>query len=532
MNSKLNRLLASLLVLTTNSFGAGININGGTCSNDCQPCCDKVTGFVGPPHLNSLGWGVSLGLARYPKPTSLTPFGQAAFEKNGNLPDFNQLFGRYFSSDPLQQNQIRLELSQTQLSAATFHPSCLFLQSEARFETLKKPAAGGFPEYIHQIVTDDAFTLIDVLPDSGWRLRVWRRPQQLPTKSLDGFYNTANFVDPKKATPLTDVIFKRPDGSSGNNTLIYIQKETTGVLPGTRIITNKIVQTLAPASGKPLTVVSELFEGEGTTGELLSDETLTYPVTERGTKAWDYTIVRVTRTSSVNENGTNASLTTTAKTREDYDDFSTTAIGGQLGMKRLVSKTEAFEVSGQTPQTTTYTYINTPTNPATHGRLRSTVNPDGSWTFSEYAISSSTTVPIITEYSGWKDLEYTGPEDLTMAQRNAARKTVTTITANQALVETTVAGQLVSQSRTTLGVDSGVHGTSPKPPTTRTMPPLLQPAASNGSKTATAPWRLTFTPSTMVSSSPPSAQVPAPSQPSSRVSQRGTPAASPPAPRW
>jgi hypothetical protein len=122
-------------------------------------------------------------------------------------------------SDP-----IPLQLFQPQLSAATFHPSCIFLQSEARFETLKKPAAGGFPEFIHQILTDDAFTLIDVLPApaSGWRLRVWKKNAIAPdvlTKS-GGFYVTTGF---QAEIPLTDVVFKRPDGATGNNSLIYIQ---------------------------------------------------------------------------------------------------------------------------------------------------------------------------------------------------------------------------------------------------------------------------------------------------------------------
>ena len=83
------------------------------------------------PMSASLDWGIKVGLARYPKPASFTDLGQAAFEKNGNLPTFKEVFGRYFSASPLQQTQIRLELSQTKISATTFHPSCLFIESEA-----------------------------------------------------------------------------------------------------------------------------------------------------------------------------------------------------------------------------------------------------------------------------------------------------------------------------------------------------------------------------------------------------------------
>ena len=399
-----------------------------------------VTGGSSSPSNQSLDWAIKVGLARYAKPTTLTDLSQVGFEKNGNLPDFNQMFGRFFSSDPLQQMQISLSLTQTQLSAATFHPSCLFTQSEALYETYKKPAAGGQLEYIHQILTDDAFTLIDVLPapDSGWRMRVWKRNVATLTKS-GGLYVTTEF---ETKIPLNDVTFKRPTGITGSNTLIYTQRDTTG-LAGTRTITKEIVQTV-DAAGKPLTVISKEFVGEGTTGALLTQENLTY--SERGSKLWDYTIVRETLTSAVDAAGTIGSLTVTAKTREDYDDFSTTTLGGELGMKRLVSSTQAYNVAGQSPQTTTYTYVQDPTNTASHGRLQSTIKPDGSWTYSEYAISASSPVSVITAYSGFKDL--------TLAQRSTARRTVTTVSANDSLVETFVASQLVAKSRTTLSAST------------------------------------------------------------------------------
>ena len=112
----------------------------------------------------------------------------------------------------------------------------------------------------------------------------------------------------------------------------------------------------------------------GQAGICVSDESLGFNA-ELLDDEWDYTIVRETRTSSVGASGTLGALTLTAKTREDYDDFSTTPIGGELGMKRLVSSIEAYDVAGQSPQTTTFSYIQTPANPTTHGRLESTVKP-------------------------------------------------------------------------------------------------------------------------------------------------------------
>jgi RHS repeat-associated protein len=405
-----------------------------------ENCGESDSGGSSSPSNQSLDWAIRVGLARYAKPTTLTNLGQAGFEKNGNLTNFNQQFSRYFSSSPLQQKQVSLRISQTQLSAATFHPSCLFLQSESIYETYKKPAADGQLEYIHQILTDDAFTLIDVLPapDSGWRMRVWKRNVATLTKS-GGFYVTTEF---ETKIPLNDVTFKCPTGITSSNTLIYTQRDTTG-LAGTRTITKEIVQTV-DAAGKPLTVTSKEFVGEGTTGALLTQENLTY--SERGSKLWDYTIVRETLTSAVDAAGTIGSLTVTAKTRENYDDFSTTTLGGELGMKRLMSETQAYNVVGQSPQTTTYTYLQDPTNSTSHGRLQSSVKPDGSWTYSEYAISASSPVSVITAYSGFKNL--------TLAQRSTARRTVTTVSANDSLVETFVGSQLVAKSRTTLSAST------------------------------------------------------------------------------
>jgi RHS repeat-associated protein len=390
------------------------------------------------PTSQSLDWSIRVGLARYPKPTSLIEFSQTAFEKNGNLPDFNQLYSRVFTPDPLQQTQVILELAQTQLSAATFHPSCLFLQSESYVLVGSQPALNGAPEYINQILTDDAYTFIDLLPapQSGWRLRVWKRDPAIAGLNI-GLYTA------KPQPPLNEVTFRRPTGITGDNTLIYTQKDTTG-LAGTRTITSEIVQTL-DASGKPLTVVNKQFVGADTTGALLSQENLTY--SERGAKSWDYTIVRETLTAPVNAAGTVGVPVITAKTREDYDDYSTTTNGGEPGMKRLMTSTQAYSVAGQLPQTTTNTYIQAPTNSAMHGRLQSTLKPDGSWTYSDYVISVGSPVSITTEYSSC--FSYT------IAQRALARKTVTTVSGNESLVETFIGSQLVAKSRITLGSISG-----------------------------------------------------------------------------
>jgi RHS repeat-associated protein len=213
---------------------------------------------------------------------------------------------------------------------------------------------------------------------------------------------------------------------------------------GTRSITVERVQTL-DTLGRPVTLISKTFSGEGTTGALLSQENLTY--TERGAKSWDYTITREVFSSSLDEAGTIGSLTLTEKSRENYDDFSVNATGGQVGMKRLVSRTDAYQVPGQSPQVTTYTYINNPTNSTVHGRLLSSVMPDGSWKYNEYSISTSSPVSVTTEYSSWKDLP--------MSQRFNARKKVATVSTSDSLEESYIGSQLVSKSKKTATAVSG-----------------------------------------------------------------------------
>ena len=198
------RILAPAVALALAALpsGAAVNPDGYPNSDEtgCEKCRDgssgESTGAV-VSSSSSFDWGINLGLARYPKPASYTGVGTAAYERNGNLPTFRELVGRMFPASPLQQSQVPLRINQTQISSATFHPSCLTLDSEAIFERLPKSDSGG--DYLHQIVTDDAITQLDLLSGGmpagysqgtncgpGWQIRVWRRPLSLGNKDGDG----------------------------------------------------------------------------------------------------------------------------------------------------------------------------------------------------------------------------------------------------------------------------------------------------------------------------------------------------------
>ena len=405
-----------------------------------SPCSNN------PPYKKSIEWQIKVGHARYLKSITYSDMAKKVCDKFGNLTDTKEIYGRFFPSGPLQQTAITLQLSQPQISAQTFHPSCLFLESSALFELLAKPDVGG--EFIHQILTDDTFTLIELLAPtapavgSGFRVRIWRRDVANLERS-GAYYATAGF---EAVTPLSDVTFKR--GATDDNTLLYIQKERLGVADAPKIITDEIVQTL-DSYGKPLTVTSKLHDGEGTGGTLLQQENIAYSA--RGARAWDYTLTRDVSTASVDAAGViGGTPVQTARSQEVYADFSPPAstAGGDQGMKRCISQTDAFGVPGQTPQTTTCEYYNLPTNPTIHGRLKSEIRPDGSWKYFEYVMSPEAADCIITEYSSWKDV--------LIGNKAQARKTVSSLEGNTLTTETFVEGQPISKSKMTLTGGDGV----------------------------------------------------------------------------
>ncbi len=460
-------LAANPAARASNPIGSTGSVPCATCAKACPLCGDSTSWTQSA--IASFDWEILVGLARYPKPTTYSDLAQAAYEKDGNLPTFDQMLGRYFPNSPLQQSQTPLKISQSQISDATFHPSCLFLDSEANIEAvLKKSDAGG--EYIHQILTDDAFTLIEPVAatstpaaGSGWRVRVWKRNAgTLTEKDGDGFYITTSF-EAATNTPLKDVTFRHIAGTeidSNTLTLIHTETENTGTSP--RIITQEIVQTVgtgtdangANGSGKPKKVTSRLFYGDGVGGDHLSTEILDYSA--YGAKVWDYTITRSVFTAPMLAGGaigtlddtTDTSSDLTSKTVETYQDFSDTAItgGGAMGMKRLVSISRSGEL-------TSYTYVAAdPTDPnsgASHGRLKTVTRPDGSWT--SYTYSGMGTAPFITEYSSWLDS--------TSADLGNARKTETSVSGNIFTVRTFIAGQLIAKSQTTLAVGGSMADT-------------------------------------------------------------------------
>jgi len=116
-------------------------------------------------------------------------------------------------------------------------------------------------------------------------------------------------------------------------------------------------------------------------------------------------------------------------------------------MKRLVQQTEAFSVAGQSPQTTTYVYENTPANSLTHGRLQSVAYPDGRWKYHSYTMSETSNTSVIMDYESYNNV--------TMANRESARKTVTTTTGTTITKQVYLSGSMIEQEVQTMTTESG-----------------------------------------------------------------------------
>ena len=417
---------------TTNPFGLY------TTSPCCKPCnqCPGDSQGTGDITLDPGGFLFSsgAGLSSYPKPASFSGIASTAHDNDHSLPSFQELVGRYFPSSPQQRNQVEVKISQPWITADIYHPACLALDSEARLERRTKTHAS--KEYLHQILTDDAFTQIDILPQEsgrevGWKMRTWRRDLLFGFGESGGYF-TANNLD--ATTPLATVTLRRPAGTDSYDTLFVINRALTGIAGSENVRTTVIAQTLA--GGRPSETVSSLYEGEhvslpGNDIHPLTRETLTYSY-PANPKKWDRTIHRKVETA-LSPIPANGDLVKVSESDEIYRDYSATAPeGGESGMMRLMSRT----LNGRT---TTYDYYSEPATPFAHARRKSEVRPDGSWTAWEYIFG---TAPVFTEYSSWLGEP--------LANMGAARKKVTTVNGTSYTVQTYIAGTLVGQTVATL----------------------------------------------------------------------------------
>ena len=269
------------------------NPGGGSCTTCEDDAQNNGQSDQSAPQTKSFDWSMNIGFAVLAKPEDFTGVANANQHKTGQLKNLGSELNRYFQGIN-RQDPRKIFIQKALIDASCFHPSCIELDDGGTVEVLKKPATGGFPEYIHQILSDDIFTQIDLLvaPESGFRIRTWQRTWATLNK-VSGFYDSTGIAT---FTPISDITFKRPTGSTGNNTLLYINKETTGV-SGSNVTTKEFVQTL-DGNGKPDSVVQKMYEGEGTGGTLLMEETVIF--SERGSKLWDYSIVRERKEASLN----------------------------------------------------------------------------------------------------------------------------------------------------------------------------------------------------------------------------------------
>ena len=400
-----------------------------------KPCCDCE--YSSESEQESLHFVFPLGRAHYNRPTTFTKISRSGIIEGkrhlGPLREFSDFYETFFSPDSLARHLVQLEFHVAEISADLYHPSILRLHNSGEVERVNDTS--GTAPFIKQILSDTVLTHIELLDSSlpanlygsgvGFRMRSWNRAH------FDAQLQGGEYVLPTTEDPYNEIIFRKPVGASGDNELEIVYLERFGAT-GVHEVTEHFVRDLTAD-----TQVMNLHLGIGTSGPVLERESLAYSA--RGAKVWDRTILRERWIAATTDGlGTPGALKLVDRCQEVYLDFSLSAGGGELGKGRLMSKVRDF---GGEDLTTTYTYHEDASNSYLHGRPFTIENPDGSWRRYEYLDSATTNTPVHTLYSSWKDIP--------LSNYQAARKTETTITANEIVKVTSIAGQQISRTEVT-----------------------------------------------------------------------------------
>ncbi len=389
---------------------------------------------------------MSLGSTEYAATESLIDYSRVgALEGSlrGSQPrSFSDIYNFYNSGGTVNRQELLLTFDEKTVTAAIADPSILKIDSpDSKASVIKQNGN------IRQVLTDTGLTDVEALTSGGgYTVRFWALSSIPAVTKVGGLYGIP------QETPAFAYTFKNPDYPADLNRIDRTTVENTGGAAHT--VTERFEETFVPGTDPkiPATLTITRYAGAGVTGAVVREEKLTY--SNRGTgspsgaaapgvrRYWDYDLEREISEASVDAAGTLGALVTISHTYEKFADFSVFEggtgpdLGGKPGARRMISITQGYDT--QEAVETVYTYINEPTNKAVHGRLQSVVNPDGSWEYYEYVNSPSSSTAIETKYSSWKNV--------TIADRQNARKTVTVIEAQKTTSETTIAGQLIAKS--------------------------------------------------------------------------------------
>jgi len=394
----------------------------------------------------SLSWRLDLGLAEFHATGNLLSYSRAgvvqSFSTSNITRGFQAVYNVYNSRGTLNRQSLHLVFDENIISAAIADPANLRFDSpQSKAEVIRQD------DIIRQVKTDSRLTDIQKLPDgSGYEVRSWAIAFIAPLTKTNDLYDIPD-VD-----PMHSHTFRNPDHPEDLNRVDYTQVEY--INDGVRSTTRRFVGTFVPGSDPkiPATFTIAAYQGTEAQGDKIRKEILTYSDRGEGTTSgpagpgvrrfWDYNIEREIFEASVDADGNVGELVKTTHRYEKYADFSVFPggdgpdTGGAAGASRLISRTEGYNT--QDARENVYTYVHDPEKIFLHGRLQSIQRHDGSWEYYEYIDDQDATEATTTRYSSW--------EDVPMANKEDARKTVTHYEADKVSEVTTIGGQEVEKS--------------------------------------------------------------------------------------
>jgi len=405
---------------------------GGGCGDE-----DKKT--------ESLAWSLDIGEADYTITQNLLSYSRSGAlqgrKRGGKIAGFSTVY-RAYNDNSTSKHSVLLTLEEKTITAAIANPAVLELNND--FTTAEVIRNGSI---IRQVKTYSVFTDVSPLSSgAGFTIKTW------DIASIPTLVKSSGFYTLPSQTPYYSVTFFNPDYPNDLNRIDKTVIENTG--NSVRSITERFEETFLPSPNHtiPNTFTISTYQGADTTGTLVHREFIQY--SDRGTgtisgpasvnntrRYWDYNIERTISEASLSASGTLGALQVISHTFEQFKDFSvytgTTEpdLGGDKAARRMISETVGF--STPEARTTTYVYHNQPSNNFLHGRLTSQTNSDGSWECYEYSDTQNSSVATETKWSSWKDV--------TLANKENAIKTVTTIETSKKTSVTTIVGQQVAK---------------------------------------------------------------------------------------
>ena len=418
-------LSASLLMPL---YAINVDPGGSDCDGE-KPCptCEDPDAMIPDDEEceSSFNMQISVGFACVSREGNFLNYSRAGLiegqEGKGYYRGFDELRQEILNTNNYTNRvQQRLSIVHGRIDEALYDPSIFSYSVLSGTEYIESEGA------LKQILTDSAFTDIEVF-DDGFIVRTW------PKEALTNTVKVGNLYVVPTIAPVKTTRFTNPDHPNLNNRLaLYRYENFSGTSPHYEV--KLYTQTNADQ------MIAETYEGQDLTGSLLKRLTLNY--LERGSRPWDYTYERIIEQAS-NINGVIGNLVTVTHNREVYQDFSTSTAGNDRNGKRLMSKITAFGTAEA--QTTTYDYYDEPTNKYINGRLKSKLNPDGSWEYWEYVDSEGNATALEIKYSSWKDV--------TLADYQNGMKQETIITKSEVNRTVTIQGQQISKEKYTTSVD-------------------------------------------------------------------------------